>query len=106
MTPEQRLDRLGRIARLMYEAGLRCSREARKQTAKRCGTPRIGRKLYNVRLKTLTRLAKNSDIQSKTSPVAGQVELNVESKMDHVAFLHDVVLAFQSQQSTLACARV
>ena len=34
MTPEQRLDRLERIARLLYEAVVRDSRETRKQTAK------------------------------------------------------------------------
>jgi nanoRNase/pAp phosphatase (c-di-AMP/oligoRNAs hydrolase) len=34
MTPEQRLDRLERLARLLYEAILRDSRESRKQTAK------------------------------------------------------------------------
>lgn len=34
MTPEQKLDRLERIARLLYEAILRDSRELRKQTAK------------------------------------------------------------------------
>jgi hypothetical protein len=32
MTPEQRYDRLERIARLMYEDALRASRESRKQT--------------------------------------------------------------------------
>lgn len=34
MTPEQKLDRLERIARLLYEAVVRDSRETRKQTAK------------------------------------------------------------------------
>ncbi len=33
MTPEQRYDRLERIARLMYEGALRSSRESRKHTA-------------------------------------------------------------------------
>ena len=33
MTPEQRYDRLERMARLMYEDALRASRESRKQTA-------------------------------------------------------------------------
>ena len=33
MTPEQRYDRLERVARLMYEDALRASRESRKQTA-------------------------------------------------------------------------
>jgi hypothetical protein len=32
MTPEQSLDRLERMTRLLYEAILRDSREARKQT--------------------------------------------------------------------------
>jgi hypothetical protein len=31
MTPEQKYDRLERIARLMYEGALRSSRESRKQ---------------------------------------------------------------------------
>jgi hypothetical protein len=34
MTPEQKLDRLERHARLLYEAVLRDLRESRKQTAK------------------------------------------------------------------------
>jgi hypothetical protein len=34
MTPEQKLDRLERMVRLLYEAILRDSRETRKQTAK------------------------------------------------------------------------
>jgi hypothetical protein len=34
MTPEQRLDRLERIARLMSEGALRSLRESRKQTSK------------------------------------------------------------------------
>jgi len=34
MTPEQRYDRLERIARLMCEATLRANRESRKQTDK------------------------------------------------------------------------
>jgi len=34
MTPEQRYDRLERIARLMCEATLRANRESRKQNAK------------------------------------------------------------------------
>jgi hypothetical protein len=34
MTPEQKLDRLEHLVRLLYEAILRDSREARKQTAK------------------------------------------------------------------------
>ena len=32
MTPEQRYDRLERIARLMYEDALRCSGKSRQQT--------------------------------------------------------------------------
>jgi hypothetical protein len=34
MTPEQKLDRLERMVRLLYEAILRDSRETRKQTSK------------------------------------------------------------------------
>lgn len=34
MTPEQKLDRLERMVRLLYEAILRDSRETRKRTAK------------------------------------------------------------------------
>jgi hypothetical protein len=34
MTPEQRYDRWERIARLLYEAAMRSTRESRKQTKK------------------------------------------------------------------------
>jgi len=47
MTPEQRYDRLERVARLMCEAALRSSRECRKQTAQ-LGCYVEARKEYEV----------------------------------------------------------
>ncbi len=104
MTPEQRFDRLERIVKLMIIAGLGARRQTREQDQK------IGI-MIDAQIRNEERFAKLTESQTHIdqrlgygeteNPPLSQIRLcqfptpsYVETEIDHVAFLHEVVLPF------------